>query len=702
MRKNMRWTHDFGKCHSCTQDPPAFRTTHDSFSSDSMSESFDSTGLQNFFGRPVGLCGIALVAQEPGRESELVFYHPKEIFQRSQSRGKSPSYDYEPGSGDNNKDGTVFGLPVRHFAKFALPSGGPFCDRLFDFDIADARVYLHRKPLALDVKSQIDSGRPFESLSFVSYPCQVSPVKDVTESSFKIGADRIDRFNIVCAFSRSSPVKCFSAASGKDRDNTPKYSQSIFPLPTEFKRMFFQVIASVGKAILAEESRCCFLSTEIAKIKSAAIRQGTAKSSAVARSSTLARDIVKIYEQLQFVGAATSLYINDCILINVGLMAPGAELVSPPGTHQALLLLEGVESIQVISGFLFIIVQAQLPVDCVSTVRRVIDQFVEPTRRLSDVATALGLPVGAVQRIGQHLVYWHKAKIINPLNRHQVLVVSPTATFPPDGVDSDEFSRLMNAWHGKYLAKEHVPGATHKAGDNVARTNAVSKDSMTQHVFATQQQLTLSMVEIYIFFIFQALSFFTHGEEVGDAKKRFPVHMSSRFNKLCCWLLRKGLVVFSQTKFFLAPTPVLQDWIFYHPTPLSDTDDGSEKWPEINKAVKSVVEKKTEVLDQHFDTAAGSTAFSFWNKSLIRPQVQPWAANSKPGRVCCYRFSSSSAADIVNAVKEHKLLVHPDELQLLGEKLTEKVKVLLHVPFFCSSHSLKGFLFVCIVAKILH
>jgi len=100
---------------------------------------------------------------------------------------------------------------------------------------------------------------------------------------------------------------------------------------------------------------------------------------------------------------SVSLYVNDCIHAHIGII-PFRTAPDPPSMHKAILLISRKEELQRL-----------LPVDSASVVRRVIDAA-DPQKTLKDHMIELGLPLSAIQRVAQHLVYWGRAVIINPVD----------------------------------------------------------------------------------------------------------------------------------------------------------------------------------------------------------------------------------------------------------------------------------------------
>jgi len=134
-----------------------------------------------------------------------------------------------------------------------------------------------------------------------------------------------------------------------------------------------------------------------------------------------------VYDGLISSKRGVSLYVNESILTHI-TVSPFSEAPQPPSIHQSLLLTCNPD-----------VLQMELPVDSASNVRRVIDAA-DPARTIKDHMVDLGLPVSTIQRICQHLVYWKRGRIINPLNKRTVLVVNPATSIQLDRATHDQFN----------------------------------------------------------------------------------------------------------------------------------------------------------------------------------------------------------------------------------------------------------------------
>ena len=294
-------------------------------------------------------------------------------------------------------------------------------------------------------------------LRFVSFPCDTN-VSSV--SSSEIGY-RVTSFSLLFAF---------------DGDRLDESTSDVF----------WQAACVLSRGIIAEEGRCLFLSEEVSKL---AQHRGS-------HSSRLTDLLETVYKELKCrERASCSLYINDALHVHISTI-PSEDAPEPPSMHKAILLLADKDTLQ-----------TELPVDSASIVRRVVDAA-DPQKCLKDLMIDLGLPLSTLQRVSQHLAYWRKAEIVNPITVSTKLAIHPDF--------SGKVDKLAQSFSSGFCANP-------------------------------------SLVEI--------LSFFQPSLRLGDVKERISSKyqiLGNRFWAMVIWLLEKQLLKF------------VEEFVFYSPSSISD------------------------------------------------------------------------------------------------------------------------------------
>lgn len=288
--------------------------------------------------------GIVLVARQLSTQARTIFQYP------SGTSGVCPD--------------SLFGIGCTEFGKFAMPAQW-LMNRKLEFEIEVCGPSIAAR------MNRCDTSRPeYDHLRFVSFPCDCvgAPLKDD-----KISA--MTAFNIVFVF------------------------QSL-RISDEEAELYWQALATISRAIIAEELRAGYLSLQVHHIVHGAEEK-----------SSLVSMLKSVYHGLCSADRGVSLYVNDTILTHI-TVNPFSGAPQPPSVHQALLLTCNPDGLQ-----------AALPVDSASNVRRVIDGA-DPAKTIKEHMVELGLPISTIQRISQHLVYWKRAQIIPPLNKKSVLVIN--------------------------------------------------------------------------------------------------------------------------------------------------------------------------------------------------------------------------------------------------------------------------------------
>ena len=289
--------------------------------------------------------GIVFVARQASSEARVLFHLP-----RSETEIVS-----------------ALGVGAVEFAKFAMPAQW-LMNRKLDFEIEKCGPSIADR-MAVPVPGGC------ETLRFVSFPCDCSheePVEDAVRPVTLVTA-----FNVVFVL------------------NSSRVSE-------DDAELYWQALATLSRAFIAEEERCFYLSSEVDLLSEQDSRH----------ESSLKRTLETVFHGLRSAARGVSLYVNDSILTHVGII-PFSEAPDPPQGHQALVLTCNPDSLQ-----------SALPVDSASNVRRVIDAA-DPSKTIKDHMIELGLPISTIQRISQHLIYWKKAKIVHPLNKRLVLALDP-------------------------------------------------------------------------------------------------------------------------------------------------------------------------------------------------------------------------------------------------------------------------------------
>lgn len=372
------------------------------------------------------LLGIVFVVQLPSHQPEVLFQHP---------------HPREPGSfdtADGNEDPTssltsslalnahteppvsceasgpvglpetlasaedlrlrlrdCFGIPSNTFAKLMLPDE-ELCNRPFYLEIdAGQRRTCH-------------AHGPWSHLLFASFPCNVAefgrpegrraagPPRGAGGAELE-QRSKVQRFNV---------VHVLDSRRARRRE---KHTSTLW-----------EVSAHLARALVSEEARVGYLSCEVRRLASHAqhgLGEEGLPPSAEASAPTelnawgLDRLLTETFEGVQERGYS-SLRVNGSILCQVCVF-PKYEAPAPPSASHALTLTCAREELQ-----------QELPLDAADIVRIVVDA-VDPTRSLGELMVRLALPLGTLQRVAQHLVYWKKARVVDVFQPHTRVAVAP-------------------------------------------------------------------------------------------------------------------------------------------------------------------------------------------------------------------------------------------------------------------------------------
>ena len=277
-------------------------------------------------------------------------------------------FHYPPTAGTSYE--SFFGVGAAEFGKFALPAQW-LMNRKLEFEI---------EMCGSSFNDQIPVSVPndWRNLRFVSFPCEC-PTDASLESKENTSAPLVKAFNIVFVFN--------SLLLTEDQAD-----------------LFWQALATLSRAILAEESRCGYLSDQVHRL---------ASSKVASEDINLCQILASTYHGLRSQDKGVSIYVNDAIVAHLGVI-PSSEAPEPPSGYKAILLTCDSDALQ-----------SSLPVDTASNVRRLIDAA-DPSKTIKDHMIDLGLPISTIQRIAQHLVYWKKARVVPPLSKRLVLALSPS------------------------------------------------------------------------------------------------------------------------------------------------------------------------------------------------------------------------------------------------------------------------------------
>lgn len=292
--------------------------------------------------------GVVLVVRQASSQSRVVFQHPEDLDHSS----------------------SCFGIDHTELSKFSMPTQW-LMNRKLDFEIEQCGP-------SLSSHSTVELPREWFHLRCVSFPCDCDEPPEPTESQGSLSP--VTAFNIV-----------FVLDSKRVNDDEAD--------------LYWQALATISRALIVEESRCMYLSEQVAEL-------------AAGVDCSLSKLLRTVFEGLSSGDRAVSLYVNGSVLTHLSII-PFSQAPDPPAGHQAIVLTVKADELQ-----------EQLPVDSVSNVRRLIDAA-DPSKTIKDHMVELGLPMSTIQRISQHLVYWRKAKIVPPLNKRMVLSLNPSRPVKP-------------------------------------------------------------------------------------------------------------------------------------------------------------------------------------------------------------------------------------------------------------------------------
>ena len=371
--------------------------------------------------------GVVLVARQTSSQAQVVFQYPRTT---------------------EIEASTVFGLGGSEFGKFALPTQW-LMNRKLDFEIEQCGPSIAARTCPTG-----SSRSQWDHLRFVSFPCDCSPPDD-REPTSDLPA-QVTAFNIVFVFDARE-------------------------LSESDAELFWQALATISRAVIAEEHRCSYLTRQVSLML-----QGSEPASV-----NLCQILTRAYHGLRSPNQGVSLYVNESILTHVGVI-PFGQAPTPPSGHQSLLLTCNPDSLQ-----------SLLPVDSASNARRLIDAA-DPSKTIKDHMIELGLPISTIQRISQHLVYWKKARIVHPLNKRLVLGLSPNGAWAQAGVSPS--AETLNEFRTKFGLKS-------------------SENAFSQILFAFSNGKRLS--------------------DVKDILTEDIPQLHNKFSELCVFLLAKGVLAYS-------------------------------------------------------------------------------------------------------------------------------------------------------------
>ena len=391
--------------------------------------------------------GIVLVARQLSTQARPIFQFP------STGSGVCPS--------------SLYGIGCTEFGKFSMPAQWLMNRKLeFEIELCGPSIVsrMYREPGR--------SPREWDHLRFVSFPCDcagLAPSKaDVVEEAEASCSGAVTAFNIVFVFQSSA-------------------------ISDDEAELYWQALATISRAIIAEELRAGFLTSQVHRILNAELDPS------ILGSLNLVSILSAVYHGVCSSAKGVSLYVNDSILTHI-TVNPFSEAPPPPAGHQSLLLTCNADQLQ-----------SSLPVDSASNVRRLIDAA-DPTKTIKEHMVELGLPMSTIQRISQHLVYWKKARVVHPLNKRIVLAVSVS-----EGWSGGRGVRLRDEIQSELIAKFPLKNPA---------------------VF------------------YSILHMFSLGKKLADVKEELVEEipaLQNRFNELCIFLLSHGIISYSMPYFRYFP-----------------------------------------------------------------------------------------------------------------------------------------------------
>lgn len=376
------------------------------------------------------LLGVVFVAQLPSQQGEVYFqYTPNDIASCCATTPSAEAAEATPPLGLRFGDSSqqrprvsssedlqaktteVFGIPSMIFAKLMLPEL-ELCNRPFFLEMdAGHRETSHKhNPL-------------LSHLHFVSFPCTVAEFRRPDDPVSGRSPDDPP------AAERAVQVVSFNVVHVLDSRRTGRRDAHTSTL--------WEVSAHLSRALVAEEGRESYLSNQI-KYLATAQQDGLDLDSVLGQSSLarLLRDMVHGVKERGY----KTLWVNGCIFCQVCIF-PKHEAPAPPTADHALALLCNREDLL-----------QELPLDSADIVSYLISA-VSPRISLGELMVRLALPLGTLQRVSQHLVYWKKARVVEVFQLDTRVIVVPGVDTTADSPAEERFQK----WQ-KGPKRQFMPG----------------------------------------------------------------------------------------------------------------------------------------------------------------------------------------------------------------------------------------------------
>eukprot|EP00927_Polykrikos_kofoidii_P010982 TRINITY_DN14634_c0_g1_i1.p1 TRINITY_DN14634_c0_g1~~TRINITY_DN14634_c0_g1_i1.p1 ORF type:complete len:505 (-),score=83.91 TRINITY_DN14634_c0_g1_i1:198-1712(-) len=326
------------------------------------------------------LLGCVFAAQTPSQPARVIFMHEIPV------EDGQPSKNGRADEAEATRD--CFGIPEQLFAKLVVPSD-EMCNRAFYTEIdAGQQVTTH-------------AHGPHSHLHLISFPCKVSEfipsqhfILTNTESSTMAQtpkSDRVQRFSVVLVL---------ESLRTKRTDPTTDW--------------LWQVPSHLSRALVSEEMRVGYLSQEIKRLSAERELDPTVRDADASTVRFGLDHLLKVLcEGIKKQGYA-ALRINGGLMCEVCVF-PKVE-VPPPSPEQAFALMCSREDLL-----------QSLPSDSSDIVRKVV-KHIKPTVSLGELMMRLALPLGTLQRVTQHLVYWKKVREVDVFMDNTRVIAASSAS----------------------------------------------------------------------------------------------------------------------------------------------------------------------------------------------------------------------------------------------------------------------------------
>lgn len=354
------------------------------------------------------LLGVVFVAQLPSQPPTVIYQHPRgrgtpcQAVPRCAATPRDATLRPGAAPGEDSPLAEYFGIPAMILAKLSLPDE-MLCNRPFYLEMdAGQRETSHEHG-------------PHSHLHFVSFPCNVSEFSrpDASQQAKVDPKIKVQRFNIVHVLDSLRTCRHDKQAS-----------------------TMWQVSAHVSRALVSEETREGYLSKELQRLAAKEPRPEGGR-----QRLCLEQLLQDMFEGVKQHGHKL-LRVNGSILCQVSVF-PKQEAPAPPSAGQALALSCHRDELM-----------AELPVDFAEIVLRVVEN-VAPTVSLGELMVRLALPLGTLQRVAQHLVYWKKARVVDVFQPTTRLAVTPGITVAQYSAAARRFYHFQEGWQGAQKTKAH-------------------------------------------------------------------------------------------------------------------------------------------------------------------------------------------------------------------------------------------------------